>query len=117
MRKGDNKVEIVQFLFNDWSHNKRYRELLSDLTVFVNIGKNFHKIHVLSNLIETALDEDLNTTYEETDTKVFLYTLVKTGLIPYIQLTATLHCTHYISKRRLGFPFTFKLAVRSRKGY
>ena len=99
-------------------HNKRYRDLLSDRTVFVNIGNNFHKIHVVSNLIETSL-EDLNTTQEEADTKVFLCCAhacengFDSVLISTVDSDIALYALYF--KEKVGIPLYVQIGSKNKK--
>ena len=71
LRNDDNKLELVKFLLNDWSHPTRYAHLFtSDTYLFFNCASQMHKLTLNDGLVESALEFDCD--QEEADTKVFL---------------------------------------------
>ena len=69
---GENKAELVRFLFNYWASSDEYKAFISTKSLFVNVGDNAVLIKEIYGHITTVGLNTLNTTQEEADTKVFI---------------------------------------------
>lgn len=73
LRDPQNKKELIEFLYKDWSHTSRYVKYFDNKTIlYVNVNSDFYKIWLENGKIETAKEPSLATNQEEADTKVFL---------------------------------------------
>ena len=67
-----NKIELVKFLLNDWSHPKRFRDRIRNRVIYVTVEDKCFAIAVVSENICAVEVEMLCSKQEEADTKVFL---------------------------------------------
>lgn len=72
LKNAANKLDLVRFIFEDWSHPTRFFGLISTKTVFVNVESKFYKLSTVDDEVHAEEEEDLSTDQEEADTKVFL---------------------------------------------
>ena len=56
MKDSDNKIDLVQFLFQDWSDPSRFSSKLAGKTLYFNIEDRFHKL--------TCVNGEVNFTYK-----------------------------------------------------
>ena len=73
LKDGENKKNLIKFLFHEWSSNhEKYVKYLKSRSLFVNHGEQFHKLTVKKGIIHCQEVTKLATDQEEADTKVFL---------------------------------------------
>ena len=73
LKDGENKKDLIKFLFHEWSSNhEKYVKYLESRSLFVNHGEQFHKLTVKKGIIHCQEVTKLATDQEEADTKVFL---------------------------------------------
>ena len=66
-----NKLELVQFLLNDWSHPTRYLEKLRNRQIFATLEERCFSIRIENGSIIMSEIEELKCSQEEADTKIF----------------------------------------------
>ncbi|XP_047132181.1 uncharacterized protein LOC124811086 [Hydra vulgaris] len=73
MQDADNKVDLITFLLNDWSHTEMFALKLTGYILFVNLQSRFYKLTCeVGGQVTSEEVESLHTNQEEADTKVFL---------------------------------------------
>ena len=68
LKDPSNKSELIQFLLNDWSDPARFKKLLKDRFVFVNVDSKFYKltsssVEVMLSILRTARKKKFHNSY------------------------------------------------------
>lgn len=59
LKDGENKSELVEFLYKEWSHPLKYANILGRRILYVNHGSYFHKIWLENNMVLCVEEESL----------------------------------------------------------
>ena len=72
LRNSENKLDLIDFLWHDWSTNLKYSHQLDGKELYMTLRDEAHCISSVHGLITCNQVQELSCKQEEADTKIFL---------------------------------------------
>lgn len=72
LSNGKNKIDLVHFLLNDWSHHENHKQLIKSKELYVTVEESAFCITIRDNELHCSPSIELSSVQEEADTKMFL---------------------------------------------
>ena len=72
LRVSENKIQLVEFLANDWAHVTRFASEIGEREIFITYGRKCKRIRANNGFVLPEQVDQLSSNQEEADTKMFL---------------------------------------------
>ena len=72
LRLAENKIDLVEFIYRDWSTNENNEQTLENKEIYITVKNKAHCIKVIRGVLRSNPALELESEQEEADTKMFL---------------------------------------------